>query len=130
MLHETVIHRGDAELASRQTPVIDPDVAADTIDEFLGNLPSSGRAGQRLGELPTGQSLHLHATDADGEWLIRFTGSGIEWERGHAKASAAVRGRLTLLLLFAYGRIGADDEALEVFGDEAILSSWQEITAL
>lgn len=130
VLHETTIHRGDAELADRQTPVIDPAVAADGIDEFLANLPAANRPSKHLAELPEGQSVHLHATDADGEWLLRFTESGFEWERGHGKATAAARGRLTLLLLFTYGRIGADDEALEVFGDKELLSSWQEKMAL
>lgn len=130
VLHETTVHRGDAELAERQTPVVDPAVAADGIDEFLANLPSAPKPSRQLAGLPEGQSVHLHATDADGEWLIRFTGSGFEWERGHGKATAAVRGRLTLLLLFTYGRVGADDEALEVFGDKELLASWQEKTAL
>ena len=130
MLHETAVHRADAELAGRQTPVFDPVVAADGIDEFLANLPALPPRAERLAGLPAGQSLHLHATDADGEWLIRFTGSGVEWERGHAKATVAVRGRLTLLLLFVYGRVRPDDEALQIFGDEALLGDWQEKTAL
>lgn len=130
MLHETTMHRVDAELANRETPVIDPVAAADGIDELLAILPSARRPRERLSALPAGQSLHLHATDADGEWLIRFTGSGIEAERGHAKATAAVRGRLTLLLLFAYGRIAADDEALTVFGDEGVPAAWQENATL
>lgn len=126
MRHESTMHRADAELANRRTPVIDPVAAADAIDEFLANLPAARRAKAGLADLPAGQSLHLHATDAEGEWLIRFTGSGIETERGHAKATAAVRGRLTLLLLFAYGRIAPDDDALTVFGDEGVLAAWQE----
>ena len=74
MLHETTVHRADAELAlGVADPVIDPVVAADGIDEFLFNLPSARRPYPHLASLPTGASLHLHATDADGEWLIRFT---------------------------------------------------------
>jgi uncharacterized protein (TIGR03083 family) len=135
MLHETTVHRVDAELASHVEPVIDAVVAADGIDEFVGNLPSrnlpSGNWSKRhLAELPAGKSLHLHGTDGDGEWLIRFTGAGIEWERGHAKATTAIRGPLTLLLLFVYGRVPANDERLTVFGDEELLAVWQEKTAL
>ena len=130
MLHETTVHRADAELANGVTPEIDPVAAADGIDEFLANLPGANRPKPHLAELPAGQSLHLHATDADGEWLIRFTGTGIETERGHAKAATAVRGPVTRLLLFAYGRIPGDDERLTVFGDEGLLATWQEKTAL
>jgi uncharacterized protein (TIGR03083 family) len=41
MLHETAIHRVDAELALGRTPEMDTAVAVDGIDEFLENLPSA-----------------------------------------------------------------------------------------
>ncbi|HVT68597.1 MAG TPA: maleylpyruvate isomerase family mycothiol-dependent enzyme, partial [Trebonia sp.] len=121
MLHETTVHRVDAELAlGVPDPVIDPVVAADGIDEFLFNLPSARRPYPHLASLPTGASLHLHATDVDGEWVIRFTDSGIAWERGHEKATTAVRGPVTSLLLFTYGRRPATDPRLAAFGDESV----------
>jgi uncharacterized protein (TIGR03083 family) len=131
MLHETTVHRADAELTLGAVPAVDPDIAADGIDEFLGNLPSGRRPAPHLSSLPAGESVHLHATDSDGEWLVRFLGpAGIEWSRGHAKASAAVRGPVAELLLFAYGRIPPSDERLAVFGDPAVLTAWQTKTAL
>ena len=131
MLHETTVHRADAELAlGHDEPVIDPVVAADGIDEFLFNLPSARRPYPHLAALPTGATLHLHATDFDGEWVIRFTDSGIVWERGHEKATAAIRGPVTSLLLFTYGRLPASDPGLASFGDESIPVLWQEKTAL
>jgi uncharacterized protein (TIGR03083 family) len=130
MLHETVVHRADLELALGAGDAdVDPVVAADGIDEFLFNLPSARRPYPHLASLPTGASLHLHATDTDGEWLIRFTDSGIAWERGHGKATAAARGPVTSLLLFTYGRRPASDPRLTVFGDESIPALWQEKTA-
>jgi uncharacterized protein (TIGR03083 family) len=131
MLHETTVHRADAELTLGTVPVIDPEVAADGIDEFLANLPTTRRPGPLLASLPAGESMHLHATDADGEWLVRFLGQpGIEWSRGHAKATAAVRGPVAELLLFAYGRIPPSDPRLSVFGDPSVLTAWQSKTAL
>jgi uncharacterized protein (TIGR03083 family) len=131
MLHETTVHRVDAESAlGIGEPVIDPEVAADGIDEFLFNLPSARRPYKHLAALPTGQSLHLHATDCDGEWVVRFTDGGISWERGHEKASTAIRGPVDALLLFTYGRLPAADQRLTVFGDESIPKLWQEKTAL
>lgn len=131
ILHETTVHRADAELAlGVDDPVIDPVVAADGIDEFLFNLPSARRPYQHLASLPTGASLHLHATDTDGEWIVRFTDSGIDWQRGHEKATAAIRGPVTSLLLFTYGRRPASDSRLAAFGDEAVPALWQEKTAL
>jgi uncharacterized protein (TIGR03083 family) len=144
MTHETTVHRADAELAAGIVPEIDPVSAADGIDEFLANLPTSRRPAEHLGSLPTGSTLHLHATDTGGgtgggsgtgdgtggEWLITFTEDGLEWSRGHAKATAAVRGPVSLLLLFTYGRVAPGDDRLTVFGDEGVLTAWQEKTAL
>jgi uncharacterized protein (TIGR03083 family) len=131
MLHETALHRVDAESAlGLGDPVIDPEVAADGIDEFLFNLPSARRPYKHLAALPTGASLHLHATDCDGEWVVRFTDSGIAWERGHEKATTAIRGPVDALLLFTYGRLAAAGRRLTVFGDESIPALWQEKTAL
>jgi len=113
-------------------PAVDPAVAADGIDEFLANLPAARRPREHLGSLPAGESLHLHATDCDGEWLIRFPGTaaGIDWSRGHAKASAAVRGPVGVLLLFTYGRVPGSDPRLTVFGEQSLLDAWQQKTAL
>ncbi|HSZ40799.1 MAG TPA: maleylpyruvate isomerase family mycothiol-dependent enzyme [Trebonia sp.] len=130
MTHETTVHRADAEIAAGITPAIGPVAAADGIDEFLANLPTSRRPAEHLGSLPTGETLHLHATDSDGEWLIRFTEDGLDWERGHAKATAAVRAPVSLLLLFTYGRVSPGDDRLAVFGAESLLTEWQEKTAL
>jgi uncharacterized protein (TIGR03083 family) len=133
ILHETTVHRADAQLAlGTGDPVIDPVVAADGIDEFLFNLPSARRPYHHLASLPAGASMHLHATDSDGEWLIRFTGdsSGIAWSRGHEKATVAVRGTVTELLLVTYGRIPRSDERLAVFGESSVLDAWQQKTAL
>ena len=134
MLHETTVHRADAETALGAVPAVDPAVAADGIDEFLSNLPFARRPREHLGSLPAGESLHLHATDSDGEWLIRFPGpgpgDGIEWSRGHAKASAAVRGPVSVLLLFTYGRVPGSDPRLTVFGEQSLLDAWQQKTAL
>jgi uncharacterized protein (TIGR03083 family) len=130
MLHETTVHRADAEFALGAFPDIDPVVAADGISEFLANLPTARRPHEHLASLPAGESIHLHATDADGEWLIKFADGTVTWSRGHEKATAAVRGPVALLLLFTYGRIAGSDPRLTVFGDSAVLDAWQEKTAL
>jgi uncharacterized protein (TIGR03083 family) len=130
MLHETTVHRADAEFAAGVSPDIDPVAAADGIEEFLANLPAARRPREHLGSLPAGESLHLHATDFDGEWLIGFADGTVTWSRGHAKASAAVRGPVGRLLLFTYGRVPASDESLTAFGDRALLDAWQQKTAL
>jgi uncharacterized protein (TIGR03083 family) len=130
MLHETTVHRADAQFALGGWPDIDPVVAADGIEEFLANLPEARRPREHLGSLPAGKSLHLHATDTDGEWLIRFADGTVSWSRGHEKATAAVRGPVAALLLFTYGRVHYIAEPLTVFGDSSVLDAWQQETAL
>jgi uncharacterized protein (TIGR03083 family) len=130
MLHETTVHRADAQIALDGWPDIDPVVAADGIEEFLANLPQARRPRENLGSLPAGKSMHLHATDADGEWLIRFADGTVTWSRGHEKATAAVRGPVAALLLFTYGRLGPMAGSLTVFGDSSVLDAWREKTAL
>ena len=131
MLHETTVHRADAELAVGVQPVIDPVVAADGVDEFLAHAPRSGRPSQQMAQFPVGQTIHLHATDESlgeaGEWLISLGDNGYEWVHGHAKGTVAVRGAAGLLLLLVYGRVRPDDERLQVFGDAGLLATWQHV---
>lgn len=135
MLHETTVHRCDVAITRGLSPSVEPAVAADGISEFLENLPVARRPARHLASLPAGKSMHLHATDVpdgsgDGEWLVSFTGDSVAWSRGHAKASAAVRGPADALLLFTYGRVPPSDPRLEVFGDPAVLTAWQSQTCL
>jgi uncharacterized protein (TIGR03083 family) len=135
MLHETMVHRVDAELSLGIEPSLDPVAAADGVSEFLANARLGSRPSQRLTELPAGQTVHLHATDDgqdfDGEWLISLGGDvGYTWSHGHAKGTVAVRGPAALLLLLTYGRVRPDDERLTVFGDASLLATWQDIMTL
>lgn len=120
--HETLVHRADAEGAGGGTPVLDAGHAVDAIDEFLTNIPYGRSSGPAIAALTEPGTLHLHATDAEGEWTVRFGPEGYSWERGHAKGDAAVRGPLTDLLLFTFGR--QDDANLETFGDRVLLDAW------
>jgi uncharacterized protein (TIGR03083 family) len=134
ILHETTVHRADAELTLGIEPEFDPAAAADGVDEFLVNAPLGGRPSQRLTELPAGRTIHLHATDEGlgpaGEWLISLGDGGYEWTHGHAKGGVAVRGPAGLLLLLVYGRVRPDDERLEVFGAAGLLATWQDVMTL
>ena len=109
LAHEVVVHRWDAEAAiGEPTPIAAP-LAVDGLDELLAVfLP-------RVGDQPDdGATVHLHATDADGEWLVTFLGTATTIAREHAKGDAAVRGLAADLLLASWGRVPAD--RLEVFG--------------
>ncbi|SDL86234.1 TIGR03083 family protein [Nonomuraea maritima] len=130
MLFELMIHRADAELALGIEPEIPASTAAAGIEEYLTNLPYAGWVTRRLATLDAeGATIHLHATDGDGEWTVTQGPAGrFTWERGHAKGDVAVRGPLADLLLVLYGRRSSD--AVEVFGDRDFLDRWLSTAAL
>ncbi|MGI5274652.1 maleylpyruvate isomerase family mycothiol-dependent enzyme [Nonomuraea sp. CA-218870] len=124
MTFELVVHRVDAEQALGLEPELDPALAADGVEELLGNLTGARWVSRRLAELDlTGTTFHLHATDLSGEWTFtQGPGGVVTWERGHAKGDAAVRAPVGDLLLLMYGRRSCD--GLPVFGDRARLERW------
>jgi uncharacterized protein (TIGR03083 family) len=124
-LHEATVHRADAAIALGVEYELDPALAVDGIDEWLGLL-AHRRTDEGPAGLDPGVTLHLHATDADGEWLIRGGDPVITWERGHAKGDAAVRGRAVDLFLGTLRRTAA----VEVLGDAAVWRTWLERTLL
>ena len=130
MLHENAVHRADAELAAGIAPQFDQDTALDAIDEVLTILPHLPRAVEELAQIgQPGQTLHLHATDAPGEWLITLQDKAFRFEHGHTKADVAVRGSISDLLLLLYRRQQLVPERYEVFGDQDLLARWLTHTA-
>lgn len=129
VLHEAAIHAADAELALGLPPTVAAEVAVDCVDEFLATLPHVGWLTERLRALPAAGTLHLHATDVDGEWIVRLGPDGPSWERGHEKATTAVRGAAGDLALLVYGRLRPPDDRLALFGDADLLDSWLAATA-
>lgn len=120
MTHELAVHRWDAQAAAGDPQPVATDVAEDGIDELLGEfLPAADVT-------DVGGTIHLHATDGDGEWFIDPTGDALAWERSHTKADVAVRGTTSDLLLVLWGRVGTD--AVEVLGDDTVLTRWRTAT--
>jgi uncharacterized protein (TIGR03083 family) len=120
--HEVAMHRVDAELASGEPTPIDSELARDGIDEFFDVIVPFRLRDRLKG---TGETLHFHRTDGDGEWLVRLTPDGPEVERAHAKGDVAVRGSASDLLLVMRNRIGLD--AVEVFGDATLIDRWHDL---
>lgn len=133
MTHEITIHRGDATLAAQLRYEVAPEIAAGAIDEWLQIAGYAQRvmpddAASELRGRHGG--IHLHATDApDGvnaEWVIELTEKGLVWRRGHGKATVALSGPLTEVLLAFYRRLPLDDGRLEVLGERELLDFWLE----
>jgi uncharacterized protein (TIGR03083 family) len=118
--HEVAIHRWDAELAARSPSPINAPLAADGVDERLLLLdefaPITGN----------GETIHLHSTDTDGEWVVTLSNEGPRTERVHAKSDVAVRGTASDLDLFVSGRV--ETSVFEVFGDEQLLERFEGAT--
>ena len=131
MTHETAMHRADADLALGREFVLDPELAADAISEWLSllALPEAINYRPELAELRgEGQILHLHSTDPGlgeaGEWIVRRTPSGPVWEPGHAKGDVAVRGAVVDLLLVMMRRVAPGEAPITVHGDGTVLDHW------
>lgn len=117
---ETLVHRIDAELAAGEVTAVDPVFAVDGVDEMCDVMLPLAK-GQQIGG--GGKTVHLHATDAEGEWLLTMHDDHVDVARGHAKGDAAIRGTARDLLLEVWGRepIGA----VEVFGDESAVATFR-----
>ncbi|WP_328355935.1 maleylpyruvate isomerase family mycothiol-dependent enzyme [Streptomyces sp. NBC_00457] len=133
MTHELTVHRADATLAAGLPYEVAPDVAADAIDEWLQIVEFVQRTMPHDAAVELrgpGRSIHLHATDVtpevNAEWVIELGEDGISWRRGHEKATVALRGPLTAVLLGFYRRLPLDSPELEVLGERELLEFWLE----
>jgi uncharacterized protein (TIGR03083 family) len=124
-VHETTVHGWDVVDAAGATPEIDPAVAADGVDELLDVLaPLVFDAGAFGG---TGQTIHVHATDTPGEWLVTIGPEGFTVRREHAKGDVAARGPAAELLAALWGRRPLT--GLDTFGDVDLLARFYQATA-
>ena len=125
MAQETAVHRVDAESAHGGPRPVPAALAADGVSELLDVFLAPHAEGEPVGG--RGESLHLHATDTEGEWRLRLLPAGVEVGRGHARADATASGGASDLLLFLWGRAPADP--LERSGDPALLPRVRELAA-
>jgi uncharacterized protein (TIGR03083 family) len=117
--HETAIHRWDVQNADGEADAVEPELAADGVDEYLGILGAF--QGRRF---PEAGSIHLHSTDTPGEWLVRLDAEGIKLTREHAKGDVAVRGPASDVLLVLMGR--KTMVAVDVFGDAPLFERFRK----
>jgi uncharacterized protein (TIGR03083 family) len=118
--HEAVVHAWDRQRATGSPDPIDPAVASDGIDELLTVLLVP-RLVDKSGFAASGESVHVHTTDVDGEWLVRLAPDQIEVTREHAKGDVALRGPAPDLLLVLWGRQAIDGDEVATFGSDELL---------
>jgi uncharacterized protein (TIGR03083 family) len=120
--HELAIHRVDAQVARGSADPVEPELAADGIEEIFVLFYAVDRV--RQGPAPgTGETLHLHGTDyVPAEWLLTLTEDGVDVRREHAKGDLALRGAVSDLEMVLYRRptVGR----VERFGDERVLETF------
>lgn len=125
--HETLVHRGDAEIAAGLPPWsgVDPEIAADAVTEFLELVVMGAKRRPEL--RGDGETLHLHATDLEaGEWIVTRTADGPVVAHGHVKADVAVRGPAAGLLGVVMNRQSPEDAGVDVLGAGDLLAHWRE----
>jgi uncharacterized protein (TIGR03083 family) len=127
MLHETLVHRVDAENAGSARPAggadLDAGVAADGVDEMVCGFAS--RYAKRL-RAETPMTLAIHATDVDLRWWARIGPDAPLFGRGLSPfgADTEVAGRAGELYLLLWNRrVPAD---LSVLGSPDALDTWAE----
>ena len=124
-LHETFVHRIDLELAVGRTPVVDPLVASDAIDEFLVNLKSAGDFSPDVREIRGGSELiRIALSDVAGTWTIQLLENGFglidSTDSPHVELSGSAKDVLMVLLR----RQAIAEVSVAVKGDRTLIDYW------
>lgn len=107
-VQEAAVHRWDAEHAAGRPYVISTAAAADAIEEFFEHsLGTLARDAQPLTE-----PVRVQADDAGLTWTLVPADGLLTWHRGSQPTATTVRGTASDLLLWLYGRRGADELAV------------------
>jgi uncharacterized protein (TIGR03083 family) len=128
-LHETFVHRLDLELATGATSYVDPAVALDAIDEFLGNMKADGDISLRAREGRDSELFRIRSTTPAGQWSVRLTGDGYDFVDAGDEPDAELAGTAgdVLKVILRRGDLARSDVA--VSGDHSLVEYWLAQTA-
>jgi uncharacterized protein (TIGR03083 family) len=130
-LHETAVHRCDLEIALGIDPELDPAVAADAIDEFLGNLAPSAAFSPSVRDLRgSGEALVFRATDVDRSWTAVLNRDSFTIQPGSSDAQAHLLGPASRLALLLYRRVGLADSGVITNGSDDLIRFWLDHSGL
>jgi len=124
MAHETLVHRWDAEMgAGLGVAAMDPDVAADAVDEYLEIFAPTTRG---LNNSPAGPTIGFEATDTGHRWSLQFPADGqTVMRRDTPDCAMTLSGAAEGLLLFGWGRLDPVAAGIIVDGDASLLDDWK-----
>jgi hypothetical protein len=136
MLHESLVHRADAEitLGTDTHPTADPEIAVDGIDELFTNLPSAAAFSPGINELKGVGSFGIAGSDSTAEWVVTLLEDGFEVRRvgtGEARqADALLTGFTGELLMVLYRRQSLGTTNATLAGDVEVVTAFLDHAAL
>ena len=127
-VHETAIHRVDAERAGGDVTGFPSGFAVDGIDELL--LRFANRSGRPLPTVETTRSMVVRAKDEPRSWRVTFASSGFQIEADPIDddAELLVTGDASELYVLLWNR--RDAAGSEMDGEPDLLDLWREIVQI
>lgn len=125
LAHESAIHRVDVEWTRGLAHAIDPELAADGLDERIDLLLR--RAVAPAAAHPLGGSICLVCSDTPNAWVVDATRTSVKIRSGRGPANAAVVGTASDIFCFSWNR--PTIRTLQVTGDHSIVDSWRPFTS-
>ena len=126
MAQETLVHRWDVEAGTgTSSGPMDPEVAADGVDEFLDVFVATSRG---LTSAPAGPSMRFDTTDTGDSWFLQLPEAGQRVVgREPVECAVTLRGPAEGLLLLAWGRLSPTEAGVDVSGDASVMDRWAEL---
>jgi uncharacterized protein (TIGR03083 family) len=125
MAHETAVHRVDAELAASAATPIDPELAADGVDEILRRM-LAGDWSEDVDDAATGQRIVV--STGGHRWGVILTRDAVTIEDEPGDPDALLEGDPSDVDLWLWGR--APDDRLSRTGDLSVLRLFRSRLAL
>ncbi|MEM9521522.1 MAG: maleylpyruvate isomerase family mycothiol-dependent enzyme [Actinomycetota bacterium] len=125
MVHETVLHRWDAQSLHGPPPPLDAAISADGIDELM-SVGMRFRGDGSAIDYPSG-SISFLTLDTGDRWSLAAVDGVLGIGRGDAVITgtdATVTGDASAVLLSLWGRDGGE---LDVRGDASTAMAWREV---
>lgn len=123
--YDTLVHRWDAEAgAGIAGPAMEPDIAADAVDEVLD---VGLRVMRAMASSPAGPGIRLVGTDVDQAWHLDIAERGrLTIQAEPFDVAVTLRGTAEALLLWLWGRIDIARGKLQIDGDRSVVTRWSE----